>query len=367
MGLEQQVRFVWFFLLKLFSRKMSCFHANTYKMKCVLAELNVQTPETMTLHTYASMLEASHNRLLKSVFHVDDTSDVLQYMDIAPKNEENVKNNQMPSTTQRYIQPSTSSHRFTESFHSKTSPHHKHPRTSEMTEVTGFDNENDESSDTVQLRTLSPLQSHRLHVPASNNLRVGSRKNPLFWRPTGFHGDNGKRYKRNIVTRGARRRRFGGDTVHSSTTNGDGIVASAYTHRLGASEFADEHHEPPEPGNLYFVVCLFCLLIACVFTVTFMLLPFRSCPKNHHIPVIIWSATILCSVACNVESSVHPRLALGWILLETFLIWITIPLRMRTALFYTTTVALIYVIVMSVRERARPYLGRQVGSFKISF
>lgn len=381
----------------------------------------------MTLHTYATMLEQSHNRLQKSVFHVDDTSDLLQYSALAKAGgigipaKKSKDSTTTKASTQKYVQ--TTNHRGQGSLPNKrvmslpsssssslppqqplaSGSHHnlfnngaasqlpvKPVPPPPLNKINSVENESDsvddeddeEENDSREspeiigeigkkpiappaIKPLAPPPPyHRLHLyhrssPLSSGSGGGGGGSPSsFWRPPTNHFILKRRLsKRSVVTRGLRRY---SSPNSINARHGNGIMASAYSTRVG-SEFTDEHHDPPEPGNVYFVIFLLCLLIACAFTVTFMLLPFRSCPRNHHVPVLIWSLTILCSVACNVESSVHPRLALGWILLETFLIWITLPLKLRTALFYTTTLAVVYIVVMGVRERARPWLGRQVS------
>jgi hypothetical protein len=124
-------------------------------------------------------------------------------------------------------------------------------------------------------------------------------------------------------------------------------------------EDSDEKADPMIKNKLYLTIMMV-LLILTTIVVTFMLLPLPNIPKNAHIPVLLWSTTILFSVSFDVESSVHPRIGLGWTILETFLIWITLPMRIRAAFFYTATLASIYLIVTSCRVNNHFHLGRQV-------
>lgn len=75
--------------------------------------------------------------------------------------------------------------------------------------------------------------------------------------------------------------------------------------------------------NMLYIGLMTVLLILTGIVITLMLLPIPNVPKNAHIPVIVWSVLIVFSVSVDVESSVHPRLGLGWVILETFLIWVS--------------------------------------------
>lgn len=74
--------------------------------------------------------------------------------------------------------------------------------------------------------------------------------------------------------------------------------------------------------NMSYIVCMMVFLI---FTgiIIMLMLTVPKVPQNAHVPVLLWSLMILFSVAVDVESSVHPRLGLGWVILETFLIWVS--------------------------------------------
>jgi len=137
----------------------------------------------------------------------------------------------------------------------------------------------------------------------------------------------------------------------------DRSKSSKQTSRYGES--SEDSKDPMSRNKLYLTIMMV-LLILTTIVVTFMLLPLPKIPKNAHIPVILWSTLILFSVSLDVESSVHPRVGLGWTFLETFLIWITLPMRIRSALFYTVTLAAIYLIVTSCRVNNHFHLGRQV-------
>lgn len=450
----------------------------------------METPETMTLNTYASMLETSHSRLQKSVFHVDETSDILQYSVV--KNRENTNQYSTPgkkvmnleadsrlTAAEAILQSGTTPSRTTIKNRPPLPPPPHHSSYNKVTNIKSQSKKPSESrsaanniasstssnegikkgsaihfsastkqvplppsisskpKDSVhyvqprhqqranyeQLNETGDARDHEKHEEDTTGedenkmVKTGKRSNSpivltqrnhrqskqlvdwssvsssekssgnmrsLTWFPFQSSTNYHLRGKRNIITRGLHRlnhnnnnngshnkNQLKGSGQHNLESTGSGLTTVRSgesrenwdTANLKALAYTDSEfysHSELSSGNLYFVCALFCLLIACVFVVSFMLLPFKRCPRNHHVPVIIWSATILCSVCCDIESSVHPRLAFGWILLETFLIWITLPLRMRTALFYTMTLAALYVVVTSLRERNRPYLGRQV-------
>jgi len=130
----------------------------------------------------------------------------------------------------------------------------------------------------------------------------------------------------------------------------------------GRDEFFRLHAEdPPSAFNSYFLVVMLVLLSLNFLVALAMLLPLKKLqPKNPHIPALLWLGTILASVSFRTETSIHTRSGLGWALLETFLIWVTLPWRMKMASFYSLTFAILFVTFSAYRERHVQNLSNQV-------
>jgi len=112
------------------------------------------------------------------------------------------------------------------------------------------------------------------------------------------------------------------------------------------AEFYDHDEFPPDPqttrteeGDMIYMVVSFVLLGATLLlTLLILILPGFS-KGNPHLPILIWTTHILVAIGLRSDEAALPlRLGLGWVLLEVFLIWVTVPLRFKAALAYNTLI-----------------------------
>ena len=118
--------------------------------------------------------------------------------------------------------------------------------------------------------------------------------------------------------------------------------------------------EYSEVNENVFIVCTYIILTMTAIIIVFMLLPLRFCHRNPHIPVLLWSVSILLPIALRSDQSMPLRVGLGWVLVETFLIWVTLPLRLRLASFYSITLAVAHTALVLKRGYQQPHMARQV-------
>ncbi|OXA58650.1 Adenylate cyclase type 3 [Folsomia candida] len=153
---------------------------------------------------------------------------------------------------------------------------------------------------------------------------------------------------------------------HAGGGGGGGVGVKSKKTQALRQHFGDEDEELDKADilakNMVYIVCMMVLLIFAGIIILLMLLPIPRVPQNAHIPVLIWSLLILLSVAVDMESSVSPRLGIGWAILETFLIWVTLPMRIRAAFFYTASLGTAYLLVTSCRPNNHFQLGKQIGA-----
>lgn len=138
-----------------------------------------------------------------------------------------------------------------------------------------------------------------------------------------------------------------------------------------------EYSYPPEPqttrtedGDMIYMAVSFVLLGATLLlTLLILILPGFS-KGSPHLPILVWMTHILVSVGLRSDEAALPlRLGLGWVLLEIFLIWVTVPLRFRAALAYNALITILHTAVVFWRGRvgeAQPFLGAQVCSYHYS-
>jgi hypothetical protein len=152
----------------------------------------------------------------------------------------------------------------------------------------------------------------------------------------------------------------------NSTTTGQRVKRASgrgTSARLFAVGLDNEFNHRTEQGDTVYMVTSFALLGLTSVVTLFMLICPGSCRGNAHLPVLLWSANILMSIVLRSEDSSLPlRLGLGWLLLETFLIWVTLPIRFRIALFYSTLLLGLHSGVVLCRGKGQPLIWPQVSA-----
>jgi hypothetical protein len=86
----------------------------------------------------------------------------------------------------------------------------------------------------------------------------------------------------------------------------------------------------------------------------------RESPLCPTLAVITWTSVIMIPIMIRAEESLPMRLGLGWIVLESFLIWITLPCQFHVACALSFGVGAFHTIMMLWKGQGQQLLMRQV-------